>query len=209
MVCTLEASDLTFSYRELTLFKAADFSFSEGKVTRVAGANGAGKSTLLQIIAGLQTPQRGTIELCGHSGADSHHDELIYLGAEGNGHYRNLTARANLQLWQDLDEIKQDVEQVLAYWGLKHRLLQTGMPVRQFSTGLKRRLALARVHNSQRKIILLDEPSHGLDAQGILLLKEMLTNLKKQRRIVIVVSHDAALCDVFDTTIELTRCWSH
>ena len=125
------------------------------------GGNGTGKSTLLATIAGLLNPNRGSISIADRS--------FSYLPAENCGHFLKLDAVSNLNFWANVygqPASLPEISAALHDWGLGKTAARKGFPVEHFSTGMKRRLALARLQVLNTNLWLLDEPVIGLDANA-------------------------------------------
>ena len=160
----------------------------------LTGPNGSGKSTLLGLIAGQNKIQSGSIFRTGANGAKlAAAASVDYLAADWNGHFTNLCARDNLNFWLSLNRRRlpsKELERCLSYWGLNSQLLQTMVPVGRFSTGMRRRLALARMQLTESPCILLDEPTNGLDQKGCTLFRKFIQDHTAKGGYGIIVSHD-------------------
>lgn len=176
-------------------FNAVDelsFSVNQGEVYGFLGQNGAGKSTTIRMLLSLIKPTGGEINIFGLS-IDKHREQILEgVGAvvEKPDLYRYLTGYENLNLFAKLSGKKipkQDVMRCLGVVGLEKRAHD---PVRVYSQGMKQRLgiAIALVHNPS--LIILDEPTNGLDPQGIADIRNLILNLsKEQNKTVLVSSH--------------------
>jgi heme exporter protein A len=167
-----------------------DLELAAGECLAVLGPNGAGKTTLLRMLATLARPDAGRLAVAGHALPEEAvraraligylgHDPLVYL---------DLTAWQNLELFADLyglDDARRRIEDALADVGLLARAYD---PVRAFSRGMAQRLGLARMLLHGPRLLLLDEPYSGLDAQGAALLDRVLR--ERGERAVVVVTHD-------------------
>jgi ABC-2 type transport system ATP-binding protein len=142
-----------------------------GQLVGLAGPNGAGKSTLLRVIAGLLLPGSGTVEVCG---LDVQRQERQYKEAVGyalsdeRSHFWRLTGRENLRFFATLHgmtgtERDNRVTELLEVVDLAD---DAGRPVREFSTGMRQRLSVARGLLGRPKLLLLDEPTRGLDPKS-------------------------------------------
>ena len=191
----IDASKLSFSFTHKKLFSQISFEIQAGELLQIQGANGVGKSTLLMLIAGLKTPDSGVISFGKEKNKDVQFRKLhsTYLPAEANGLYLNMDALHNLKFWTGLRGISLKIEdyyEELEFWGLNHPLLRAEFPVGLFSTGMRRRLALARIALSQSTCWLLDEPIYGLDQKGIALFKTRLISHLDHGGIAVIISHD-------------------
>lgn len=194
----LKVSALSFAFAQRKLFTDVSFSLLPGAIMHLQGSNGVGKSTLLMVIAGLHTASAGSVAWQGGSAETVPADRrqlFAYLSAEANGLYLRMDAKDNLLFWAHLRGVPLTPEEaftLLLHWGLGHRLLRQDFPVGQFSTGMRRRLALARVSLSAAPCWLLDEPLFGLDRKGIALFQELLAEHSRRGGVAIIVSHDEA-----------------
>jgi len=158
---------------------------SPGELLHLSGPNGSGKTTFLKIIAGLIAPDKGSISF-----HDTHYE---YLDSESNGHYLKISAASNLRFWGKLKQhhlSNQQLDDELLTWGLSNPYISQKLAVENFSTGMKRKLALARVSLSSEKIWLLDEPILGLDEKSLNLFSKKLAKHLNQGGCAVVISHD-------------------
>ncbi|MBX9733817.1 MAG: ABC transporter ATP-binding protein [Chitinophagaceae bacterium] len=183
---------LTKKFDQLTAVNQLSFSVLSGDVYGFLGQNGAGKSTTIRMLLTLITPTAGEIQIFGLSLLKHRKEILQQIGAviEKPDVYKYLSAYENLTLFAKLSGIQPTrtmIMEQLEIVGLAHRANDT---VKTFSQGMKQRLgiAIALVHNPQ--LIILDEPTNGLDPQGIADIRNLILNLSKQyKKTVIVSSH--------------------
>ena len=173
---TLTVCDLSHSFEERQVFAPVSFSLKGGEAGVVSGANGAGKSTLLRIIAGLLIPKSGTAELrFGEKSlnAEERRNQIGYVAPDLN-FYRELTAAENLQFFAEMQGrtlTKAEMIEALTRVGLKGRGRD---PLRTYSSGMRQRLKYAWVLLQNAPILLLDEPTSNLDAEGTEIVKEII-----------------------------------
>ncbi len=141
----------------------------------VTGSNGAGKSTLLKCIAGIYEPDTGT--------RHAKNSLTAYLSPTSLGLYEHLTVRQNLNFFSSLQPL-QSSSDAAAYWGLFNFI---DKKVSTLSLGQKMRVALARTFLQNSDVIVLDEPTVGLDEEGLQLLKQQLS---QSSALIVVASHD-------------------
>ncbi len=160
----------------------------EGSIYGFLGPNGAGKTTTLRILLGLLKNQSGTVHVFNE---DIHVDRSNILRRVGSliespSIYGHLSAIENLQVWRVLYNVSQKrLNEVLALVGLEN----TGSkPARHFSLGMKQRLAIAVALLHQPTLLVLDEPTNGLDPEGILEIRDLLKQLNSEHGISIIVS---------------------
>ena len=150
-----------------------------GGVIGLVGPNGSGKSTLIRMLLGLIRPSGGTAEVLGRS-ISTPHAYAGEVGAliEAPAFVPGLSARANLSSLATLRGVPASrVEEVLDVVGLTGRDRE---PVKRFSLGMKQRLALAAALLQPRELLVLDEPTNGLDPQGIREVRDLLLALNRQ-----------------------------
>lgn len=190
----LTVSHIGFGYQNVSLFKEVSFSLSSGELLHLKGSNGSGKSTLIKLIAGLLKPTAGAIKFGSKTSAEWPQINFEYLPADRNGLYLRRNAYENLWFFSklrglELDESK--ITDVAKKWGLSRVIIHSQFPVAKFSTGTKRRLALARVELSNAPIWLLDEPTSGLDIAAMNILKQtLIKKLSEKKGAVVLISHE-------------------
>lgn len=160
----------------------------ESSIFGFLGPNGAGKTTTLKLVLGLLRRQSGTIKVLGRSFEQHRLDILRRVGSliESPSLYDHLTARENLNLLQKIYQCPpQRIDEVLELVGLVHTgRKRTG----KFSLGMKQRLSIAIALLHDPELLILDEPSNGLDPNGMLELRELLATLNRTRGTTIVIS---------------------
>lgn len=171
-----------------TIVKKVSLKVPEGAIYGFLGPNGAGKTTTLRLILGLLKKQQGEITVFGLPFAENRIAILQKIGSliESPSLYAHLTATENLLLLQKIYQCrKARIAEVLALVGLSGTgNKKTG----QFSLGMKQRLsiAIALLHNPS--LLILDEPTNGLDPNGIIEIRELLKKLNRDLKITIVIS---------------------
>ena len=163
------------------------------QLLQVTGINGAGKTTLLKMIAGLLPVDSGTIKT---------EDSIEYLAADDDALFPQLTAYDNLCWWGRLRDPQFSTAKVVSaldYWSIR---LPRQLAVGYFSSGLRRRVALARLTLSAAKLWLIDEPLRALDQQGVGLFVDLLAN-HLQDGSAVAVSHDPSLTSLVNKCLEL------
>ena len=188
----VQVNGLTKQFKNLTAVDGLSFSVNEGDVYGFLGQNGAGKSTSIRMMLTLIEPTSGEIEIFGMKLAKHRREILSQIGAviEKPDIYKYLSAYDNLQLFAKLSGINPSRQQLmdqLEMVGLAHR---ANDKVKTFSQGMKQRLGIgiALVHNP--RLIILDEPTNGLDPQGIADIRNLILHLSREsKKTVIVSSH--------------------
>ena len=160
----------------------------KGSIYGFLGPNGAGKTTTLRLLLGLLKKQEGSIEIFGEDLATNRVGILKRLGSliEQPSLYGHLTAKENLEIYRKLYQVsKQRVADVLQLVGLE----DTGSKkAKQFSLGMKQRLSIATALLHQPQLLILDEPTNGLDPNGIIETRELIKKLNVELGVTIVVS---------------------
>lgn len=190
----LDVTDLTFGFGKKPLFKDLTFSLAPGQLIRVDGHNGAGKSTLISVVSGLISGHTGSVRFAD----DDFRKWTSWMAPDANGLFPTLSAVANLEFWLQLRNrhiSPEALRECLNGWGISGDWLQVGLPVAKFSTGMKRRLALARLQLENSKLWLIDEPLFGLDERACMTFKNLLIEHLKAGGGVVLVTHDARLLD--------------
>ena len=180
-----------------------DFSLAQKETAAIVGASGSGKSTLLSIIAGLDTPSRGTVKLAGQDLFTIDEDERAALRARQVGFVfqsfqllGNLTALENVMLPLELASMKNArnlAQEMLGRVGLGQRL---GHYPKVLSGGEQQRVALARAFVVNPAVLLADEPTGSLDfATGETIMKLMFDLNEELGTTLVLVTHDRAIAD--------------
>ena len=181
----LEVKNLTKKYGSLVAVNKLELNAYRGEIIGFLGPNGAGKSTTIRMLLGLIKPTSGSIEVFGKSLSKDRIEILKKVGAivERPDFYLYLSAYKNLEILGKISgkEIKKKrIKEVLETVGLKKR---SRSKVQTFSYGMKQRLGIAQALLHDPELIILDEPTTGLDPQGIKEIRELLlhlsTDLKK------------------------------
>ena len=179
---------LTRRFGDRTAVDDLSVDIPSGGVVGLVGPNGSGKSTLIRMLLGLVRPTSGTAMVLGRSIAEPG----AYLGqvgalVEGPAFVPGLSASANLRSVSRLRGLAdQRVQEVLATVGLLGR---DDEPVRRFSLGMKQRLGIAAALLPDPQLLVLDEPTNGLDPAGIVEVRTLLSELGRSGRTVLVSSH--------------------
>jgi putative ABC transport system ATP-binding protein len=192
---------VTDSTGTLDILRDIDFSLSQGETAAIVGASGSGKSTLLSIIAGLDTPTKGTVRLAGRDLFAVGEDDRAALRAQKVGFVfqsfqllGNLTALENVMLPLELasrKDARKLAAEMLARVGLSQRL--TSYP-KVLSGGEQQRVALARAFVMQPAVLLADEPTGSLDfATGDTVMALMFELNREQGTTLVLVTHDQAI----------------
>lgn len=209
MCKTVAAQDDTG--KPLQILHEIEFEVLAGETVAIVGASGSGKSTLLGLIAGLDVPTRGSVQLCGQSLFDLDEDGRAQLRGEQMGFVFQsfqllpaLTALDNVMLPLELagaTDAESTARQWLARVGLGHRI--NHYP-KHLSGGEQQRVALARAFAPNPAVLLADEPTGNLDAATGASIIELMFELNRERgTTLILVTHDNALADRCDRVLSM------
>jgi heme exporter protein A len=187
----LQAQDVVHRFGAVTVLRGVDGVFKAGTVTVLTGANGAGKSTLLAILGGLIRPTSGTLTCAPLRKEPAELRECFGWVGHESFTYRELTARENVELVAALHGGGGSWEKVAARVGAERLRDQR---VAAMSRGQRQRVALARALVHSPDVLLLDEPSSGLDAEGAAALERVVEQERKRGTIVVAASHDRDFC---------------
>jgi heme exporter protein A len=187
----IETRNLTKHYGYRQVLGGIDLSVRPGEFVVLFGPNGAGKSTLVRILCTLMKPSSGTAKVAGYDLLDESDGVRTSIGLIGPNTYlyEDLTAIENLRFYLRLhgvDAIEYRVAEALKLTGLERAMTHQ---VRTFSTGMQKRLCIAKSMAYPPRVLFLDEPYSGLDEDGIRMLNHFLLTLKTQGRTVFMVTH--------------------
>lgn len=188
----IRVENLSKSFGDLTAVQDLTFSVNKGDVYGFLGPNGAGKSTTLRMLLGLIRSDNGRIFYFGKDFEQHRNFAFRKIGSivEKPDFYRYLSAEKNLELFGKLSGasvVKSKMEALFELVGLKGREKD---PVHSYSHGMKQRLGLAQTLIHDPELILLDEPTTGLDPQGIIDIRNLIIQLQvEQQKTVLLSSH--------------------
>ena len=182
----LHVNNLTKSFPPRVIFKNVSFDLDAGGVLHLEGRNGAGKTTLLKIIVGLIPYAIGEVLFKGGSGRRL----CEYLPADSDGFFAQLSAWDNLCWWAKLKNRALNEDEVLPALQRFGIRFPRSLAVGNFSTGMKRRLSLARLLLSPSPLWVLDEPLAALDAEGTQMFSALLLQHVRNGGAALIVSHD-------------------
>ncbi|WP_405773760.1 ABC transporter ATP-binding protein [Streptomyces sp. NBC_00859] len=192
------------SQREVTALEGVALTVERGEVHGLIGPNGAGKTTLCKILSTVLEPSSGRASVLGldvvrEARAVRRSIGLVFGGDRGL--YGRLSARENLQFWGSMygvggSELRRRADELLERVGLAER---AGSRVDTFSRGMKQRLHLARGLIGSPQLLLLDEPTVGMDPVAALDFRTLIDELRAENRTILLTTHDmaeaAAVCD--------------
>jgi ABC-2 type transport system ATP-binding protein len=197
----LQLTDVTKYFGTRKVLDKVTLEVKPGEVLGFLGPNGAGKTTTIKIATGFLRFDYGTVTICGHDLKKEYEKALSHVGGivENPEMYKDLTGRQNLQLYARLQGSvpKNRIDEVLHLVGLENRADEK---VRRYSLGMRQRICLAQALLHKPKLLILDEPTNGLDPAGIRKMRDMLRQLAHGQQVgILVSSHQLAemqlMCD--------------
>ncbi len=191
---SLELRDVAIRFGRLQALDGLDVALAAGRVTLLAGPNGAGKSTLIRVLLGLVRPDRGHVVIDGREvQVDRAFKERLGYLPESVAFSETLTGREVLAFFARARGVpKPRIAVTLERVGLAHAADRS---VRDYSRGMRQRLGLGVAILSEPELLVLDEPSGGLDQDGLSILWSVLAEWKAAGRIVLLASHEIALLE--------------
>ncbi|MGW6011856.1 ABC transporter ATP-binding protein [Streptomyces sp. NPDC055210] len=185
---SIDVQELTKEYGTTRAVDRLTFRVEPGRVTGFLGPNGAGKSTTMRLVLGLDRPTSGTATVGGQAYATLE-EPLRHVGAllDAQAAHGSRTARDHLRALAASNRLPETrVDEVLAEAGLAAVARRR---VKTYSLGMRQRLGIAAALLGDPPVVLLDEPSNGLDPEGIIWIRELLRRLAREGRTVLVSSH--------------------
>jgi heme ABC exporter ATP-binding subunit CcmA len=187
----IAAQELRKAYGPTLVLDGVSFALAPGQCLALLGPNGAGKTTLLRLLATLQRPTSGALQI---GGIDALREPdrvrpLLGVVAHGSYVYEDLTARENLRFWETMRGGDASPARLAAALAQVELDAVAEDRVRTFSAGMKRRLGLARVLLAQARLLLLDEPFTGLDRRGRKWVNEFLLAFKGGGGTAVLATH--------------------
>ena len=190
----VETVDLTKTYNGTTVVQDLSLKIEEGEIFGFLGPNGAGKTTTILMLLGLTEPTSGVARICGYNSTREPLKVKRITGyiPEKIGFYEDLTAAQNLAYTTRLNGLPEEVvmkrvKESLDIVGLSKVV---GQRVREFSRGMKQRLAIADILVKEPRVAILDEPTIGIDPEGVTQILDLIGRIaREQKMTVILCSH--------------------
>ena len=184
----IEIKNLVKSFGDLKVIKNISLTFKEGNTIGLIGHNGCGKSTLFNLVCGLLIPNSGEIVISGwnlKTDSIKIREAVSYL-ADGIKYYEHLSINQNMTFFCDLcDKPHDKIDEYLKLVGLEDFKYKV---IKGFSKGMMQRLSIAISLIKEPKIMLMDEPTAGVDPKGVEEFNQLIVKLNKEKKITIVVS---------------------
>ena len=189
MTYVVETADLSKQYAGRSVVNRVSLSVPEGSVYGFIGPNGAGKSTTMKMLLGLMKPSGGSIQLLGQKMNSKNRLELLrQTGSliESPSCYGHLTGEENLQIVADLKNVpKRDIDRVLEIVSLTS---SREKKVKQYSLGMRQRLGIAQALLGTPRLLILDEPTNGLDPAGIQEMRSLISEMPHRCGATVLIS---------------------
>ena len=196
----LEVKNIDKFFGKKQILNDISFDIEEGEILGFVGPNGSGKTTTIKIILGLQQATKGEVFINGNNIKNNYEAAIRKVGAivESPDMYMYLSGLENLKLVANYYNISHDeIEKVVEFVGLKDRIKDK---VSKYSLGMRQRLGIAQAILNKPNLLIVDEPTNGLDPSGIIEFRKMLKELaKKEKMSIFISSHNLAeienICD--------------
>lgn len=189
----IRLKDVYKTMKGTQVLKGVNLMVEQGDIVGIRGINGSGKTMVLRAIAGLIRVD-GSVEIGGKKMEPGECPKDIGVLVEMPGFLPEFTGKKNLQLLGMLQEgvTEEDIEEAMNAVGLDPK---DRRHYKKYSLGMKERLGIAQAILKKPKLILLDEPTNGIDSDGIQMLEELLRRLKEAGSTIVVTSHDRDFLD--------------
>ena len=201
---SIEIENLTMDFRRDRVLHAITHSFEKGKIHGVVGNNGSGKTVMFKCICGFLNPTGGKVTVEGKRiGRERDFPESIGIIIEAPGFLPQFSGLKNLEM---LAQIRgkltlAEIAEVIRRVGLDPT---SRKPVGKYSLGMRQRLGIAQAIMEKPRILILDEPTNGLDKHGVVEIRELIRSLKDPERTILIASHNVADIDeLCDTVCEM------
>ena len=185
----LDVKNVTKKYSTRSAVDNVSFQVLEGEIFGLIGPNGAGKTTLIKIITGLASATTGEVFICGKNVKTNFEKAIKNVGGiiENPELYPYMSGMENLKFFASLypNITKDDIKKVVELVGMERRIYDK---VRTYSLGMRQRIGIAQALLHNPKLLILDEPTNGLDPNGIKELRAFLRNLAEKQKISILIS---------------------
>lgn len=185
----LEVNNLSKSFGKRKVLNNINFDIYEGNIVGLIGPNGAGKTTLIKTILNFYKSDTGSVKICGFDVKKNLEEALSKTGStiENPDMYLNISAMKNIEIISLINNIKDKnyIDEMIKFVGLEDRINDK---VKKYSLGMKQRLGIACALIKRPKLLILDEPTNGLDPKGIKELRKMLKTISEKENMSILIS---------------------
>lgn len=208
MMSLIELRNVSKSFKGLSLFENLSVSFEKGKIYGIVGHNGSGKSVLFKMMCGFVFPDQGSVIVNGEElGKNKRFPENFGIIIDKPGYLGDKTGFENLRYLADIQNKISDekIKEILEKVGLSHTIIQK---VKNYSLGMKQKLAIAQAIMEDQEILLLDEPFNGLDVDSVENIRALLRSLNKQGKTIFLTSHNNEDIDILCDHVFRVRNYS-
>jgi len=185
----LEVNNLSKSFGKRKVLNNINFDIYEGDIIGLIGPNGAGKTTLIKTILNFYSCDTGSVKICGFDINKNLEEALSTTGSiiENPDMYLNISGRKNIEVISLINNIKDKdyIDEIIKFVMLEDRI---GDKVKKYSLGMKQRLGIACALIKRPKLLILDEPTNGLDPKGIKELRKILKTISEKENMSILIS---------------------
>lgn len=195
----IELVNISKSYKGNLLFNQVNATFEQGKIYGITGANGSGKSVLFKCICGFIHPDQGEVKIHpNYMDKAGQFPRNFGIIIDRPGYMGNKTGFENLQRWAEIQNkiTDQDIKDVMLLVGLDP---DTKQKMRNYSLGMKQKIAIAQAIMENQEVLLLDEPFNALDSDSVDNIRQLLLRFKQEGKTILLTSHNQEdidlLCD--------------
>lgn len=189
MEIALKVDHVSKSFGKKKIIDDVSFELNRGEVFGFLGPNGAGKTTMIKMITGFLSVDQGKIKINGYDHRSHYEKAMATIGAivENPELYKDLNAYENLKMYARIHDNVDDarIQEVLEMVGMQDRAREK---MKKYSLGMKQRIGLAMAILHRPKLLILDEPTNGLDPAGIRELRDILKRMAHEDRVAVMVS---------------------
>ena len=201
---SIEIENLTMDFRRDRVLHGITHSFEKGMIHGIVGNNGSGKTVMFKCICGFLNPTGGKVTVEGKRiGRERDFPESIGIIIEAPGFLPQFSGLKNLEMLASLKGklTLTEIADVIRRVGLDPT---SRKPVGKYSLGMRQRLGIAQAIMEKPRILILDEPTNGLDKHGVKEIRELIRSLKDPERTILIASHNVADIDeLCDTVCEM------
>ena len=201
---SIEIENLTMDFRRDRVLHSITHSFEKGKIHGVVGNNGSGKTVMFKCICGFLNPTGGRVTVEGKRiGRDRDFPESIGIIIEAPGFLPQFSGLKNLEMLASIRGklTLTEIADVIRRVGLDPT---SRKPVGKYSLGMRQRFGIAQAIMEKPRILILDEPTNGLDKHGVVEIRELIRSLRDPERTILIASHNVADIDeLCDTVCEM------
>ena len=203
----LECQNLRKRFGKKEILKDVSLEAKEGDILAFIGPNGAGKTTTIKLILGLQKITSGTVKINGYDIEKEFTKAIKRVGTivENPDLYMYMSGYENLKMIANLYEgiTKERIDEVIKLVGLENRIKDK---VSKYSLGMRQRLGIAQAILHKPNLLVLDEPTNGLDPEGIKQIKDLIVKLAKEEKMAVLISsHNLLELESFCTKITILK----